>query len=91
MSGAQPSPGQSSRRARYHPGVAATEGRRTRSDRVRENDRRLRTALEEIIVETGWGSVTVTGVAKRAGLTVGAVYARAESPASSYSSGKCRP
>lgn len=50
-------------------------------DRVRENDRRLRTALEEIIVETGWGSVTFTGVAKRAGLTVGAVYGRAESPA----------
>lgn len=53
----------------------------TRADQVRENDRRLRDALADIVVETGWSSVTFTGVAKRDGLTVGAVYARAESPA----------
>ena len=63
----------------YASGVATPGGRRTRAERVLENDRLLRAALEEIIVETGWSSATFTGIAKRAGLTVGAVYARAES------------
>ena len=52
--------------------------RRTRSEIVRENDEALRDALTETILETGWDSVTFSGVAKRAGLTVGAVYGRAE-------------
>lgn len=61
--------------------MATARASGTRAEQVRENDRRLRAALEAIIVESGWSSVTFTGVAKRAGLTVGAVYARAESPA----------
>ena len=65
----------------YASGVATSRGSGARAERVRENDRRLRAALEEIIVASGWSSVTFTGVAKRAGLTVGALYARAESPA----------
>jgi len=65
----------------YHPPVVSSGGKRSRADQVEENDRRLRAALENAIVEGGWSSVTFTGVAKRAGLTVGAVYARAESPA----------
>lgn len=51
-----------------------------RAAKVLENDRRVREALTQTIAETGWNSVTFTGVAKRAGLTVGALYARAESP-----------
>lgn len=58
--------------------MASAVATRTRAEKVRENDQRLRHALERIIVETGWSSVTFTGVAKRAGLTVGALYARAE-------------
>lgn len=61
--------------------MTTSNGSGTRARQVRENDRRIRAALEETIVETGWSSVTFTGVARRAGLTVGAVYARAESPA----------
>ena len=52
----------------------------SRADKVRENDRRVRAALVATIAEQGWSSVTFTGVAKRAGFTVGALYARAESP-----------
>lgn len=52
----------------------------TRADKVLENDRRIRSALMDTIAERGWSSVTFTGVAKRAGFTVGALYARAETP-----------
>lgn len=34
-----------------------------------------------MVLEAGWDGVTFTGVAKRARLTVGAVYGRAENPA----------
>lgn len=61
--------------------MAKARGKGTRAEQVLENDRRLRVALEDIIVESGWSSVTFAGVARRAGLTVGALYARSESPA----------
>lgn len=50
----------------------------TRAESVRRNDEAIRFALIHMISETGWDSVTVSGVAKRANVTVGAVYARAE-------------
>jgi AcrR family transcriptional regulator len=61
-------------------GDAVATGR-TRAQIVQENDRALRAAVAAMAAETGWDSVTFTGVARRAGLTVGAVYGRAESPA----------
>ena len=48
---------------------------------MQENDRALRSAVIAMTAETGWDSVTFTGVARRAGLTVGALYGRAESTA----------
>lgn len=57
-----------------------TKGR-TRAQIVQENDRALRAAVAAMTAETGWDSVTFSGVARRAGLTVGAVYGRAESTA----------
>lgn len=54
---------------------------RSRAERVEANDRALRDAAMAITVEAGWEAVTFTGVAKRAGLTVGAVYGRAENTA----------
>lgn len=61
--------------------MVASVGRRTRAAIVEQNDRALRAAVVDMAFETGWDSVTFTGVAKRAGLTVGAVYGRAESTA----------
>lgn len=55
--------------------------RRTRAEQVAANDRALRSAVAGIAVETGWETVTFAGVARRAGLTVGAVYGRAENTA----------
>lgn len=55
--------------------------RRTRAEQVEANDRALRAAAVEIAVESGWETVTFAGVARRAGLTVGAVYGRAENTA----------
>lgn len=55
--------------------------RRTRAQIVADNDLALRNALADMILESGWDAVTFTGVAKRAGLTVGAVYGRAENSA----------
>lgn len=55
--------------------------RRSRAAQVEANDRALRAAAVEIAVESGWETVTFSGVAKRAGLTVGAVYGRAENTA----------
>lgn len=81
-------PGSDSQPSIYAPGVNRSATERTgssspakRAEKVRENDRRIRSALGSIIAETGWSSVTFSGVARRAGLTVGAVYGRAESPA----------
>lgn len=45
------------------------------------NDDALRDAVVEMVAEVGWDAVTFTGVASRAGLTVGAVYGRAETQA----------
>ena len=56
-------------------------GRRSRAEIVEANDRALRSAAMAITVEAGWEAVTFSGVAKRAGLTVGAVYGRAENTA----------
>lgn len=50
----------------------------TRAESVRRNDEAIRAALITSIAEQGWDSVSVSGVAKRARVTVGAVYARAE-------------
>jgi len=58
----------------------ATAGR-TRAQIVADNDKAIRDALCSVVLEVGWDAVTFTGVAKRAGLTVGAVYGRAENPA----------
>ncbi|WP_281640492.1 helix-turn-helix domain-containing protein [Aurantimicrobium minutum] len=52
--------------------------KQTRAERVIQNDLAIYTALEELISEIGWDAVTVSGVAKKAGVTVGAIYARAE-------------
>ena len=46
---------------------------------VTANDMALRSALASVCLESGWDAVTFSGVAKRAGLTVGAVYGRADS------------
>ena len=48
---------------------------------VMDNDRALREACADLTLELGWDGVTFSGVAKRAGLTVGAVYGRADSTA----------
>jgi AcrR family transcriptional regulator len=53
--------------------------RRTRAEQVAANDAALRTAASEIMFEVGWESTTFVAIARRAGLTVGALYARAES------------
>ncbi len=53
--------------------------RRSRADIVRANDAAVRTAVIHCVAEVGWDAMTLSGVAKRAGLTVGAVYNRAES------------
>lgn len=55
--------------------------KRSRAETVRANDERLRDALAGSIFDAGWDGVSFTGVAKRAGLTVGAVYGRAENAA----------
>lgn len=50
----------------------------SRAESVLRNDEAIRNALIDLISESGWDSVTVSGIAKRAGVTVGAIYARAE-------------
>lgn len=55
--------------------------RLSRKEAVRLNDERIRQATLNIICEGGWDSATISGIAKRAGLTVGAVYGRADSVA----------
>ena len=52
---------------------------RRRSSRARANDQRLRSGLIELIGESGWDSVSLAGLAARAGLTATAVRSRAES------------
>lgn len=51
---------------------------RRRTEAVAANDVAIRGSVASIILSSGWDALTFTGVAKGAGLTVGAVYARAE-------------
>ncbi len=55
--------------------------RRRRTARAIANDLALREAAVALIAESGWDALTFGSVAERAGLTVGAVYGRAESKA----------
>lgn len=52
-----------------------------RAESVRRNDEAIREAVIGMTADEGWDAVTMSGVAKNAGLTVGAVYARADSVA----------
>ena len=52
--------------------------RSTRAQAVRANDRAIRQATLDLVAARGFDAVTFTEVAKRAGLSVGAVYGRAE-------------
>lgn len=65
----------------YAAPMVGTSGRRTRASIVEQNDAAIRDALIEMACDVGWDGVTFSGVASRAGLTVGAVYGRAESQA----------
>ena len=60
-------------------GTAVRRPRRSRADIVRANDAAVRISVMHCVAEVGWDAMTLSGVAKRAGLTVGAVYNRAES------------
>lgn len=55
--------------------------RRKRSERALLNDAAIRQAAIDLIAEEGWDGLTFAKVAKRANLTVGAVYVRAENTA----------
>ncbi|MGA1677931.1 MAG: TetR family transcriptional regulator [Candidatus Nanopelagicales bacterium] len=55
--------------------------RRRRSERALLNDAAIRQSTIDLISEEGWDGVTFAKVAKRANLTVGAVYVRAENTA----------
>lgn len=55
--------------------------RRSRLEIVRANDRAITQATLNAIAERGWDQVAFSDVATRAGLTVGAVYGRAETKA----------
>ncbi|MSW79929.1 MAG: TetR family transcriptional regulator [Actinobacteria bacterium] len=55
--------------------------RRRRTARAIANDEAIRAAAIAVIVDSGWDAMTFSEVAKRANLTVGAVYGRAESKA----------
>ena len=55
--------------------------RRRRTDRAILNDEAIRSAAISVIVDSGWDAMTFSEVARRAKLTVGAVYGRAESKA----------
>ena len=55
--------------------------RRRRTARAIQNDEAIRAAAISVIVDSGWDSMTFSEVARRAKLTVGAVYGRAESKA----------
>lgn len=54
--------------------------RLTRAEKVQANTERLRNAAESIIERDGWDRLTFQGLAREAGLTVGAVYARFDTP-----------
>lgn len=50
----------------------------TRVEQVRRNDELIYAALLQQINAVGWDALTVSGIAKHAGVTVGAIYTRAE-------------
>lgn len=54
--------------------------RLTRAEKVQANTELLRDAAQAIIVRDGWDRLTFQGLAREAGLTVGAVYARFDTP-----------
>ena len=54
--------------------------RLTRAEKVQANTELLRDTAESIIVRDGWDRLTFQGLAREAGLTVGAVYARFDNP-----------
>lgn len=58
--------------------VCAVTRRMTRSEKTAQTTASIYTAITEEIVDHGWDGVTVSGVARRAGVTVGAMYSRAE-------------
>lgn len=59
--------------------TTAAPRRRSRAETVRANDIAIRNSVLGCVAEEGWDAMALTGVAKRANLTVGAVYTRAES------------
>ena len=65
--------------ARYGYHAEMPPNRLTRAEQVAANDVALRTAAGDVMVEEGWEATTFGKIARRAGLTVGALYARAES------------
>lgn len=54
--------------------------RLTRTEKVQANTELLRDTAQAIIVRDGWDRLTFQGLARDAGLTVGAVYARFDTP-----------
>ncbi|MDF9809867.1 AcrR family transcriptional regulator [Aurantimicrobium minutum] len=52
--------------------------KQTRAEGVLRNDNAISDALVAVIANEGWDSITISGVAKTAGVSVGAIYARAE-------------
>ena len=54
--------------------------RLTRAEKVQVNTELLRDTAESIIVRDGWDRLTFQGLARQAGLTVGAVYMRFDTP-----------
>lgn len=61
--------------------MAVTARHKSRSLIVEENDSAIRAATISMSGHVGWDSVTFSGVAREAGLSVGAVYGRVESHA----------
>ena len=55
--------------------------RLSRAQLVAANDVALRRATADMALESGWDAITFSGIAKRAGLTVGAIYGRVENSA----------
>lgn len=53
--------------------------RLTRAEQTARTTERVYSALLEEIRDRGWDGVVISGIAKRAGVTVGAIYTRAES------------
>lgn len=53
--------------------------RLTRAEKTAQTTEKIFAALRGEIADVGWDGVTISGIAKRAGVTVGALYSRAES------------